>query len=264
LLHPTSNRLERILICGEADAGKSSAWVSIAHWIVKTKSQAKVRVLDTDGAWDAMWSSEIESAVEVVSTDRSECDTWPGIMQGFKKKADPNDWIVVDMIDEPYEAAKGVFWQAKERSSLAEVYLRNVTGEGFDMGGGYGRNWDAINKVYDEMVGPFFSAPCHKLACTPAQEVWTDRQGLAANKTDQQYVQFKFKPRGATRLAHKFHTILLAQKVPSGRGAEWLMTTMKERGPIGLPSREMLLGESVQAGMGFVGAYLMKVAGWRL
>jgi hypothetical protein len=132
------------------------------------------------------------------------------------------------------------------------------------MGGGYGRNWDTINKIYDEMVGPFFSAPCHKLACTPAQEVWTDKQGLAANKTDQMYVPFKYKPRGATRLAHKFHTILLAQKVPSGRGAEWLMTSMKERGPIGMTTRSPLLGEVVTPGMGFVGAYLMRVAGWRL
>lgn len=264
MLHPTTPRLEKILVCGEADSGKSSTWVSIAHWIVKTKSTAKVRVLDTDQAWDAMYDPTIESAVEVVSSDRSECDSWPGIMQSFKKKAEPNDWVVIDMIDEPYEAAKGVFWQAKEGSSLAEVYLRNVTTDGFDMGGGYGRNWDAINRVYEDMVGPFFSAPCHKLACTPAQEVWTDKQGLAANKNDQMYVQFKYKPRGATRLAHKFHSIILAQKVPSGRGAEWLYTTMKERGPIGLPAREKLLGVEISANLGFVGGYLMKVAGWRL
>jgi len=250
-------------VVGEANSGKSSCWVSIAHWLAKTKSTAKVRVLDTDNAWEAMWTPEIEQHVEVVSSDKDEAEEWPAIMQGFKKASGPDDWIVIDMVDQPWEAARGWFWKAKEGDSLAEIYLRQMT-DGMDIGGAYGRNWDVINKIYDDIVHPFFSAKCHKLACTPAQEVWVDRQGLAANKSDQEWVRYKYKPRGQNRLAHGFHTILLAQRIPAGKDNEWVMTTMKERGPIGLAKRDELKGETVTANMGFVGSYLTKVAGWRL
>ena len=264
MLSASNQRREKVLIVGDANSGKSSAWVSIAHWLAKTKSDAKVRVLDTDQAWEAMYDSTIEPVVEVVSSDKDNAEEWPEIMRSFKKRSQPDDWLVVDMIDQPWEAARQWFWKTKEGDSLAEVYLRQASGENVDIGGAYGRNWDVINKIYDDIVHPFFSAPCHKLACTPAQEIWTDKQGLAPNKNDQEWVKFKYKPRGQNRLAHGFHTILLAQRIPSGRDSEWVMTTMKERGPIGLAKREELRGENVTANMGFVGAYLTKVAGWRL
>lgn len=264
MLSASTPRREKILLFGEANSGKSSAWVSIAHWLAKTKSTAKVRVLDTDMAWDAMYDPAIEPAVEVVSSDKDNADEWPGIMQRFKKVSEPDDWVVIDMVDQPWEAARGWFWKTKEGDSLAEVYLRQTTGDNVDIGGPYGRNWDVINKLYDDMVHPFFSARCHKLACTPAQEIWVDKGGLAANKSDQEWVRFKYKPRGQNRLAHGFHTILLAQRIPSGRDQEWVLTTTKERGPIGLPKRVELKGEPVTENMGFVGSYLTKVAGWRL
>lgn len=263
MLSASNSRREKILVFGEANSGKSSTWVSIAHWLVKTKSSAKVRVLDTDQAWEAMYDPVLEPVVEVVSSDKDQAEEWPEIMRGFRKKSEPDDWIVIDMIDQPNEASRSWFWKAKEGDSLAEIYLRQIT-DNLDVGGPYGRNWDVINRIYDDIVHPFFSARCHKLACTPAQEIFTDRQGLAASKKDQEWVRFKYKPRGQNRLPHAFHTILLAQRIPSGNDSEWVLTTTKERGPIGLAKREELKGETVTPNMGFVGAYLTKVAGWRL
>lgn len=265
MLQAPSSRRERILVAGGPGSGKSSCWVSIAAWIKKTKSDAKVRLLDTDLAYDAYRSDYIEDVVEAYSADMENSDEWPQVLQKFKADSRPDDWIVVDMADKLWEAARGYFWRTvSDGTSLGEIYMKAMQGD-LDMGGPYGRNWDVMKKIYQDSMSPFLSARCHKLALTPAQEVFTDKSGAALNVKDAEYVRFKYKPAGESRLPHLFHSVLLAQRIPSQKvEGTWTLTTIKEQGPIGLPKRQDLHGEAVTAAAGFVGAYLVKVAGWKL
>lgn len=264
MLSAPSSRRERILIYGEANSGKSSAWVSVALWLKKTKSQAKIRLLDSDDAYEAMWCPELDGIVEAIPVDVNEMEKWPGVIGRVKAESKPDDWIVVDMIDKLWTGAQAYFWEQEGSGSLGSVYMRNITDDSFNMGGDYGKNWDAINKLKDDFMWQFLNAKCHKLACTTAGTVYVDKQGLAQRASDEVYVRYKFKPRGHPRIAHEFHTILLAREIPGRTDSEWNLTTVKERGPIGMGKRQELRGEKVTAQGGFVQSYLLKVAGWKL
>ena len=264
LTAPTSRR-ERVLIYGEANSGKSSAWVSLALWLKKTRSAAKVYLLDSDDAYEAMWCPELDGVVECVAVDVNEMETWPETMAKIKGKVKVDDWVVVDMIDKLWSGAQAYFWEQEGTGSLGSVAMRNMTDAGFSVGGDWGKNWDAINKLKDDFMWVYLNSRCHKMACTTAGTVYVDQKsGLATRADDEKYVRYKFKPRGHPRIAHEFHTILLAREIPGARDSEWNLTTVKERGPIGMAKRTELRGEKVTAAGGFVQAYLLKVAGWKL
>jgi hypothetical protein len=265
MLSAPSNRRERILLYGEANSGKSSAWVSLALWLRKTKSDAKVWLLDSDQAYEAMWCEELDGIVECVDIDVNEMEKWPAIMEAIKGRAGKDDWVVVDMIDKLWAGAQSYFWEQEGSGTLGNVYMRNMIDSGFNLGGDWGKNWDAINKLKDDFMWLYLNTKCHKLACTSAGTIYTDsKSGLATRADDEKYVRYKFKPRGHPRIAHEFHTILLAREIPGVRDSEWNLTTVKERGPIGMGKRVELRGEKVSPAGGFVHAYLIKVAGWRM
>ena len=262
---PTQKR-ERILLYGEAGSGKSSAWVSIANWIVKSKSDAKIYLFDSDYSYEAMYDESFDSVVEVVNVDVNEFELWAKKLREVRPKLKRDDWLVVDMIDKAWTGAQNWYWRSVGGGdSIGEVYLRARTEPGFDVGGAYGANWGDINRLYDDFMSLFINAPCHKLACTPARQVMVNPQsGLAINKNDVEWVRYQYKPVGQNRLSHGFHTILLAREIPSTKGSEYNLTTVKERGPVGKTRRSELRGEKVPEGNGFVGTYLVKVAGWKL
>src|SRR5215471_2041821 len=265
MLSAPSSRRERILVYGEANRGKSSAWVSLALWLKKTKSGAKVYLLDSDDAYEAMWCAELDGAVEVHPIDVNEMEKWPEVLAGIKLKAKADDWLVFDMIDKLWTGAQAYFWEQEGTGSLGAVYMRSMTDAGFNIGGDWGKNWDAINKLKDDVMWVYLNTRCHKMACTTAGTVYVDaKSGLATRADDEKYVSFKLKPRRHPRIAHEFHTILLAREIPGKGDSEWNLTTVKERGPIGMAKRTELRGEKVTAAGGFVQAYLLKVAGWKL
>jgi hypothetical protein len=253
-----------VLIYGEANSGKSSAWVSLALWLRKTKSTAKIYLLDSDDAYEAMWCPELDGVVHCTGIDVNEMEKWPAIMYAIKQKVQADDWVVVDMIDKVWSGAQSYFWEQEGSGSLGAVYMRNMIDGGFNIGGDYGKNWDAINKLKDDFMWQYLNARCHKLSCTSAGTVYVDKGGLAQKADDEKYVRYKFKPRGHPRIAHEFHTILLAREIPGQKDSEWNLTTVKERGPIGMGKRTELRGEKVTAAGGFVQSYLLKVAGWKL
>jgi energy-coupling factor transporter ATP-binding protein EcfA2 len=263
VLQAGSKRRERILVYGESGSGKSSTWVSIAQYIEKTKGKARVFLQDTDRAYEA-----VEEAVErVVTCYDAELDRfgeWKGQIQKWRRESGQDDWLVVDMIDKAWAGAQTQFWNIQSGgSSLGEIYLKGHDNAGF-LSGDYGSNWGVINKLYDDWMQQVVAWPGHVLACTPADQVFTDKQNNPIQKGDMEWVKWRFKPAGQKRLKHAFHTVLLAQEQPTTRGPQWSLTTIKERGPVGGQRRQMLLNETVTEAGGFTMGYLVKVAGWRL
>lgn len=258
MILPPDQRREKAMVFGPSGSGKSSCWVSIADWYQKTRTPGKVRVVDTDQAWEAMRSDELDRVVEVYDAEVAEFPKWVDQLQSWRPLVQRDDWAVVDMVDTVRAAAENHYWSTITGGDmLGEIYLR-AESEGFDTSGPYGKHQGNITKLYNDFMRVFLNLPCHKLALAPAQEVMVNKDGRALNQNDAEYVRFKYKPVGHWRTPHNFHTILLTREVPG----EWNLTTVKERGPIG-KGRPYLTGEKV-TDSGFVGAYLMKVAGWRL
>lgn len=265
MLSPPSSRRERILVFGPSGSGKSSTWISVGDWVTRTHSTAKVRVVDTDHAYEAMSDPSYANTIDVYDAELAEYPKWIDQLQSWRPHVQPDDWLVVDMIDQVRVAAEQHYWYTITGGDmLGEMYLKAEVDANFDTVGPYGKHQGNVTKLYNDFMRVALGYPCHILAIAPAQQVMVNKDGRALNKDDQEYVKFSYKPSGHWRLPHVFHTILLAREIPGDRGSQWNLTTVKERGPIGKEKRAELKGETVQATTGFVGTYLVKVAGWHL
>lgn len=264
MLGPATNRRERILVFGPSGAGKSSTWISVADWAGRTKAPVKIRVIDTDHAYEAMADDSFTN-VEVYDAETSEFPKWGEQLRAWRPSMGRDDWLVVDMIDQAWTGAQEYYWWTVTGGDpLGEIFLKAET-EDFDTVGDYGKHWGNINRLYNDFMRAILQVPCNVLCVAPAAEVALNaKTGLALNKDQQEYVKFRYRPIGQKRLAHAFHTILLAREIPSEKGSQWNLTTVKERGPIGKEKRRDMKGDAVEATTGFVGAYLVKVAGWHM
>ncbi len=266
MIRAPSDRRERILIFGESGSGKSSCWVSILNYMVKTKATNKMYLFDTDHAWDAMRDESFDPYIQVVDCDTQNFAEWDHQLAEILKKINKDDWLVVDMIDKAWVGAQDRYWSTMSGgNSLGEIYLKAQQNEDFSMGGDYGANWGVINKLYNDFFTLVMSARCHIMCIAPADIVYVDKKsGMALNPDHEEFVKFKFRPVGQKRLKHAFHSVILAREIPTAKGPEWNLSTIKERGPVGNVRRRLMKGEEVTEGAGFVGAYLIKVCGWKL
>jgi len=261
MLHPPSQRRERILLFGPSGAGKSTAWATIAEWIHKTHSTSQMYVMDTDNAWDAMhpFDGHLDPIVTVF-----DCPEWDDTREAVKKlrSIDPtrDDWLILDMADKPWSQAQEGYFSKAFGVEIDEFFVQ-VHGDATKLGGDWGVNWVAVNKMYSTVSTLLQSRwPGHVLACAPAKTLWKDTKAdlIIAHP---EFGKIGYIPQGQKDLPHIFHTILYMQQAPSG----WKVSTAKERNPAGLSLgddgyRPYLEGEDVKD---FVKTYLMKVGGWR-
>lgn len=261
MLHPPSNRRERILGYGQSKQGKSTAWLDIAEWLYKTGSKNKVIVGDTDVAWEAMrpMDGHLDHIVKV--TDLDEWADYKSWINKAKTSANPdrNDWLVLDMVDKCYETAKGEYFMRRFGKELDEFFIE-AKGDTEVIGGAYGTNWDVINKMYNSVMNIVHRFPGHVYCATPADEVRLPAARSGKGGDDEQtramFGTMGMKPKGQKLLPHMFHTILYFQKGPRG----YMMTTVGER------QRKRFTGEIVGVDEGqplFVAKYLIGAAGWR-
>lgn len=263
-LGPANERRERVLVYGPSGSGKSSCWISVADFIARTRAPNRVRVVDTDHAYEAMRDPSFDGVLDVYDAELADFTQWTDRLQKWRPEVKRDDWLVVDMADQVRVAAEQHYWFEKTGGDmLGEMYLKAELGQE-DMVGPYGKHQGNVTKLYNDFMKVFLGFPCHLMAVCPAQEVMLNKEGRALNGEDSEYVKFRFKPGGHWRLPHNFHTILLAREIPGDKGAEWNLTTVKERGPIGKEARLQLKGQKVEATTGFVGAYLVKTAGWHM
>lgn len=265
-LHPSSPRRERILVFGPSGAGKSRTWLDIALWIKKTGSPAKMFVLDTDAAWEAYRPLDGSLDSIVICEDLYDWDSYMPAIKRVVAKSDParGDWLVVDMVDKAWSRAQEGYFEYMSGKDFGSFMMESAkviaAGGGNPIGGDYGINWQAINKMYADFIDPVHRFRGHVLCAAPASEVQaaprTGRDMVSA-EIRAVFGKLGYKPQGQKDLPHLFHTVLLLQESPKG----WVYTTAKERNPPDLISRPYQRG--VELGSGFALKYLIGVAGWR-
>lgn len=257
-LHPPGRRRERILTYGGSGSGKSSAWLNVAKWLQQTGAPGKVRLLDTDFAWEAYRPTDGSLDERVVVQDAWDwADFKPGMEKLTRAKDVTNDdWLVVDLIDKAWsKAQQGFFEYLTDRpfdEFMGEAVKNNV-----NVGGEWGSNWGVINKMYGGFMDYVMRWRGHVLCCAPMTEVRVpDRMGKGGDTQEIRdlFGRVGFKPQGQKDLPHMFHTVLFMQAAGTAAKPEWRVQSIKDR------ERPLLKGDRVDQ---FVMTYLMKVAGWK-
>jgi hypothetical protein len=286
MLHPSNERRERICVYGPSDSGKTSCAVSIANWIARTKSPAKMFYVDTDGTAEASIPGELLDDGTVILYDIDDRAGMKAAMKAIKPQLsrDRNDWLVVDSAEKPWKYAQDAFFELSYGIDSDDFFLdakrqakerAEKTGKGEAIGdyvaGDHGINWQIINKMYGEMTGLYKTRNAHVLLiCPPVEVRKPDRSGKGGDDPEviDLFTRVGIKPAGQKDLPLLPHTILLLQKKAgggSGRSVEAsrIVNTLKERVPLGMVGRERLTAAEMTVERDFVITYLMGVAKWR-
>lgn len=283
MLHPPTERRERICVYGPSDSGKTSCAVAIANWIARTKAPSRMFFIDTDGTAEASIPDElVGNVVDIFDVDgRNEMKAATKIIQGKLDRA-RNDWLVVDSIDRPWNYAQDSFFElgygidpddffidAKRKAMLRSQETGKGEAIGDYVAGDHGVNWQIINKMYGEMTKLLKTRNAHVLCTSPATEVRKpDRSGRGGDDPEiiDTFTRVGIKPAGQKGLPYQFHTILLVQRKAGGRDSDKfrVIGTQKERNPLGIAApRERLTAVEMTVERDFVVTYLMGVAKWR-
>lgn len=253
-LHAPGPRRERILVYAQAGGGKSFVWLSIAEWIYKTHSTAKIWLTDSDMGWDAMRPTDGHLDSIVIASLIHEFDDYRQAAIEVRKNAGPDDWFAFDVVSKVWDETKQEFIREKFEKEPDLFYLEDND----LLGGDYGRNWPVMRSMYAATgIGMIPRLRCHVLACAYANKVKVPDEGKRRGplhdslELELKYGRIGWKPDGEDKIAHLFHTELYMADTPSG----YKMSTAKDR------QRDKIMGANVSPD--FVVAYLMRQAGWK-
>lgn len=268
-LHAPSPRRERVIIYADRGGGKSSAYISIGDWLDRTHSDRKVWLYDTDKSWEANRdeSGALDPYFNVVFLDRERfggTGGWAETVRETRPLVHPDDWVVVDLQTHAWEAAQSHYWgQRSGNSSLAELWLRNRPQ---DVAGDHGVNWGIINKFYWEFTNAVTNMPCHVMLLASAKPIKENNErGKGGDDLDTRnfYGKVGYQMEGQKDLRGEGHTVLFFYEA----NGTYRFSSVKERGPIGRPKRELVVNKDITVTDdrpgGFVPGYLMGVAKWK-
>jgi len=275
---------ERILAYGVSGTGKTYQWMEMALRLWSSGSKAKFRVLDTDKCIKYMLntnknfsplSSERGGPVTVFPVSQ-----WSDYMTALPKLIGdnkPDDWIVLDMADEPWSAVQRYFvdevWgvdkgnyflQARKKMEVKidrVEELREKALEAGKKGASLPRlpksitpealkgwiDWPVINALYDDFIIPITKrADCNLYATAKANAITEDDDASLRAL----YGTNGSRPAGQKNLSHQFHTILLLMPGTNG----YYVSTQKDRANRAYFERSQLFSLYLQ--------YLVGQAGW--
>jgi|SRR5215469_446804 len=239
---------ERILLMGGWGVGKSTAIADIAQNI-----EGRMFVVDT--TYEAERNFDGLSNV-VADTVRD----WDDYLTGVRKatiKGGPDDWLAVDRIDPVWDAAQNGFIEKVFGKTADDWFLEyRKESSGHPLAGEYGMNWAVIKKMYGAFMTEVMRFKGNVVVTARADQITVpNRDGTGGDSQEVRMVFEKYgvKPAGEKNLGFLFHTVLLMAEPKPG---EWTYTTVRDR------NREQRKSQPVEHG--FVAAYLMPVAGWRI
>ena len=239
---------ESMLNFGGPGSGKTTDYFHIAK-----KIDGRLYVIDTDRTVDIFLESdeyaELEPRVEKV-----EPFEWPDYID-FTKKAVKNatkdDWFIVDMVSEPWNAVQEHFAERIYGQDLGEYwtgYLEKLSasdGKGSKSPFDGQTDWQAINKMYKQFQRLILAFPGHVYLASGEKKINDHLDG--ADVTRLYKDANGHKPEGQKHLGHIVRTVM--------RSNGQRITTVKDR------QRELVRGVKIND---FALDYLVAVAGWKV
>lgn len=237
---PRRGPLERVLIMGTPESGKTECWVSLAELALKLKPPSKsgptFHVLDSDDRAEVQAEHLLDSNGGNVSVYvPADWPDWNGDLETALSRSSPGDWLIVDMISEPWDAVKHFYVEevlGESLDVLQHEFARDNLAEGKRGGNILFEHGDPIGKLYlgweRRLRDGCKRHGLHLLACAPAKQLhtadsktpWKDKQDVI-NICEPEGV----KPEGHKLLLHRFNSIMLVEQKKRG---QFRLTTMRE------------------------------------
>lgn len=276
---PPDDSPERILLFGGPGAGKSYAWAGIADMYVKTKTDGRFWIIDNDfGAKRMLREFPEVKDIATLWTPRS-FDEYRDITHEVMENAEPNDWIVIDLISNVWEMMPG-WWMENVYGEDSWGYWVSVRREVVEaqeagksdsrqFGGAAGVDWIFIKKAYFGWERQMTKdAPCHVIALAAEKEVVSH-----FDKTGEKSARYSgvggMQPVSEKLTPHRFHTEMrLACRLgPGGRSvASRELTMVKDRQREDVWDEIGGRGRTIELTHGprFAMDYLKKIGGWKI
>ena len=257
---PDQRDTERVLIYGPPGSGKSSA----ARALVEDGQ--RVIIIDTEGAYRRMLKGldldnvtihDLQDEVAARGSDEHEVilELLTEAIDEIHEEDDPlAAWLVIDSFTPTWEWCQASYISRVHGDDDVNYFLarRAEMERAQKMGNPLDGNhdWTYINKMYAQLYNRLLRWPGHALITAEGVQL-DDRDGREVQKD---YGHVGWKPRGQKRLGHIPSTVLLSSRRAGGR---WVYDTVKDR------ERDELTGVEVDREVGgFVGVYLVNIAGW--
>lgn len=248
---------ERILVFGQAGTGKTTNWLDIAAWSVRTQAPSRFFVLDTDFAASRMLSNP-QYADLMPYIDITTGYDWPdykAFQHRVAQHATEHDWVIIDFI--------GTAWSAVQQHYVEEVFHQDMdqyflkarkelgSGKSMQVLDGW-VDWSVINPMYSSWIRPLlFKGRYHVYATAQADQLSGDKKPTEDSQTRSLLLPFGVKPKGQKELLYQFHTVLLTGQDP--RSKQRVFNTIKDR------ERVMATGTPLNS---FSADYLQAIGGW--
>lgn len=216
---------EKIMLIGASGTGKTYAHLCIA----RSLPDVDFYVIDTDDSlgrslqeFDGL--SNVHSRLVYGWEELTEATDW------VKEEAGPDDWIVIDRVDMPWEWVRDYYAREVYGQDPADYIMKRRQQMDADRPmsvGEFGQgDWVTIKRLHnDSWLRPLiYQVDAHLLTTTRPKPIYDE----VDQETDMLFSSLGVLPGGEKRLPHYFHTIMLLQRTRAGR--EWRVTTVKDRG----------------------------------
>lgn len=253
----SNGRPERLLLCGGPGSGKTSAYMKVAEWLDRTGSPAKMYVIDLDFKARLDPSAGLDNLV--IRDDLEEWRSIKGAAIDCRQAGsrENGDWLVVDMMDRLWADAQKFYTNMALGKDLDDLFIDwrkgNVENPSTGRGGNpfeaaYGKDWQAINAMYDTVMYNITRFPGNVLMTSGIQSIGEDEKDANIIRM---FGKWGVRPAGQKRLGHVAADTLLMQATTKG----WTYSQLRGTG------REEFKNEPVGD---FVMDYLCKRAGWTM
>lgn len=257
-LHPLIPAPERILAFGPAGSGKTSNWLDIAKWSVRTKSPARFFVLDTDFAVERMLISYPEIIPYTSITTGYDWQDYVTFQKFVLTNATPDDWVIIDFMGSAWDVVQQHFVEEVFKKDIGDYFLqarKELSSGSKNLAALDGwTDWSVVNGLYRQWVNPLlFKGRYNIYATAKSDQLSGDKKPTEDAQTRALLLPYGVKPKGQKDLPYQFHTLLLTGR--DNRTGDRTLTTIKDR------ERSEVKGLAVSS---FTMDYLKGVGSWEL
>lgn len=258
LVQPNNLR-EKILLIAPGKAGKTTCWLSIAFWALKSGDSRAFYVITTDDeAVEAVMLDEKYrgmSAEEGGNVHLFPVRQWEDYQEASEKvlaSAQQGDWIVIDFITHAWTEVANYYLREVRKKERAEVML-DASKKG-------AQGWDLFREIDYQVVNPLYDAFFKPLLLQSRAHLFLvaeqDEIYESGKNTEDQKAHLrewgKYKAKGQKALPFQCRSYLRLQRLARGR----VLFTLGDR------AREELNGKEMAPD--FYKTFLEGVAGWKV
>jgi len=278
---PRGHRREKPLIYGGYKIGKSSLWLDVLNTFHQYgQTDVHFFIVDSDYGYEELVADEYPHLMDTEMVTLFNPETFEDFIDAriqIRAEEKRGDWVVVDLMKQPWEAAQEHYIQKVYGEDPWEYLIamrKEVVAKGGkdprSYGGHDGMNWGFITRNYNQFDYPLtLKSKAHVFGVTEERKL-DEARGADPEKIKRFRIVGKMEPVGQKGIGHRFSTVMRMTQKASGQRQ---LTMVGDRGrekkiwpaKMGLDDKgELNRILDIDASESFVQRYLVDVVGWRL